>query len=126
LGLTAPETDLDWLCLPDQRLLEWTGGEVFHDAIGLSAARSRFAALPENVRMYRIAASWANIGEEAAFVGRTGDVGDDIGSRIIAARLARRAMLLAFLLEGRYPPYSKWLGTAFRQLDLAARMQPVL
>ena len=35
-------------------------------------------------------------------------------------------MRLAFLLERRYAPYSKWLGSAFRQLDAAAEIGPAL
>src|SRR5205823_4621608 len=42
---------------------------------------------------------------------------DDLGSRVIAARLVRDLIRLSFLLERRYAPYSKWLGSAFAQLD---------
>lgn len=55
--------------------------------------------------------------QEEPFVGRTAEVGDDLGSRVIAARLVRDLMRLSFLLERRYAPYSKWLGSAFAQLD---------
>jgi hypothetical protein len=43
-------------------------------------------------------------------------VGDELGSRILAGRLARDLVRLCFLLERRYAPYSKWLGTAFAEL----------
>jgi hypothetical protein len=45
--------------------------------------------------------------------GRCAEVGDELGSRVVAARLVREVMHLAFLLEQQYLPYSKWLGTAF-------------
>jgi len=35
-------------------------------------------------------------------------------------------MRLAFLLERRYAPYSKWLGSAFARLDLAPKLTPHL
>lgn len=35
------------------------------------------------------------------------------GSAVITARLARDLMRLCLLMDRRYPPYSKWLGTAF-------------
>ena len=35
---------------------------------------------------------------------------------MVAARLARDAMRLAFLMAESYAPYSKWLGTAFTRL----------
>ena len=59
-------------------------------------------------------------------MGRTGEVGDDLGSAVIAARLARDIMRLCFLIERRYAPYAKWLGTAFAQLDCGPTLAPML
>ena len=128
LGVTsdAELTALDWLVLPQQQLLEITAGEVFHDGLGtLQPARARFAWYPHDVWLYRMRAQWARIGQEEAFVGRTGQAGDDLGSRIVAARLVRDLMLLAFLQERRYAPYSKWLGTAFSRLSSAKQLTPL-
>jgi hypothetical protein len=117
---------LDWLVLPQQQLLEITAGEVFHDGLGtLEPARARFAWYPRDVWLYRMAAQWTRIGQEEPFVGRAGQVGDDLGSRLVAARLVRDGMLLAFMQERRYAPYSKWLGTAFSQLPCADRLLPL-
>lgn len=41
---------------------------------------------------------------------RAGERGDDLGSRVIAARLADVAVHLAFLLARRWAPYPKWRG----------------
>ena len=35
-------------------------------------------------------------------------------------------MRLAFLMERKYPPYAKWFGTAFLQLNCAAKLGPAL
>ena len=51
---------------------------------------------------------------------------DEIGSALIASRLVRDIMRLAFLMERVYPPYPKWFGTAFRELECAAELEPVL
>ena len=56
----------------------------------------------------------------------TAEVEDELGSRVLAARLVRDAMRLAFLLERRYAPYGKWLGTAFAQLEAAEALSPNL
>jgi hypothetical protein len=53
-------------------------------------------------------------------------VGDELGSRLVAGRVARDMMRLAFSMERRYAPYSKWLGTAFARLDCAPRLMPPL
>ena len=59
-------------------------------------------------------------------MGRCGDVGDELGSQLVAARLVRDLMRLAFLLERRYAPYSKWLGTAFSRLACGPTLTPIL
>ncbi len=125
-----PYADLhavDWLLLSDQALLSVTAGQVFFDGLGeLLPLRQRFAWYPDAVWRYLLSAQWMRIAQEEAFVGRCGDVGDDLGSRVVAARLARDVMRLCFLLERRYAPYSKWLGTAFARLNCASRVGPAL
>ncbi len=129
LGVGA-DAELDWrawLGLPEQALLEVTEGSVYRDDDGeLGALRQRLAYFPQDVWLYKIACQWARVGQEQAFVGRCGDVGDDIGSRIITARLARDIMRLCFLVERRYVPYPKWFGTAFARLSCAREIGPLI
>jgi hypothetical protein len=126
----APPTPIpthDWLVTPQQALLGVTAGAVFHDGPGhLSTVRSALAWYPDQVWLWLLACQWQRVAQEEAFVGRTAEVGDDLGSRLVAARLARDVVRLCFLLERRYAPYSKWLGTAFAQLDAAAEVGPPL
>jgi hypothetical protein len=117
----------DWLTFPEQKLLELTAGAVYHDGLGqLAPMREQLSYYPHDIWLYRLAAQWRRIAQEEAFVGRAGDVGDDLGSRVVAARLARDLMRLCFLLERRYAPYSKWLGTAFARLMCAPQVGPQL
>jgi hypothetical protein len=120
-------TLLDWLATPAQRLAEFTAGEVFHDGPGeLTRARARLAWYPRDVWLYLLACQWQRIGQEEAFPGRCAESGDDLGSVIVTARLARDLIRLCLLMHRRYPPYSKWLGTAFARLpgtaDLGASL----
>jgi hypothetical protein len=119
-------TAADWLSFPQQRLLTLTGGAVYHDAIGLGQARARFGYYPRDVWLYMLASGWARIGQEEHLMGRAGQAGDELGSAVIAARLVRDAINLRFLMEKKYAPYAKWLGTAFMRLDGAAALQPHL
>jgi len=120
-------TIADWLSFPQQRLLELTSGEVYYDGLGqLIKARQRFEYYPKDIWLYMMAAQWTRISQEEAFVGRAGHVGDELGSQIVAARLVREIVKLSFLLERRYAPYSKWLGTAFSRLTIANELAPVL
>jgi hypothetical protein len=123
----AGVTVLDWLATPTQRLAEVTGGGVFHDGIGeLGAVRDRLGWYPDDVWRYLLACQWLRIGEEEAFVGRTAEAGDELGSRVVAARLAREVMRLCLLLGRRYAPYSKWLGAAFAALPGVRRIASAL
>jgi len=71
-------------------------------------------------------AQWRRIEQAEAFSGRCAEVGDELGSRVVAARQVREVMHLAFLLERECMPYSKWLGTAFARLRCSAELQPAL
>ncbi len=112
----------DWLTFPQQKLRTIIAGSVFHDDIGLNAVRARFAWYPPDVWRYLLAAGWARIGQEEHLMGRAGLAGDELGSALIASRLARDTMSLCFLMERQYAPYAKWFGTAFSQLDSAAAL----
>ncbi|WP_287203038.1 DUF4037 domain-containing protein, partial [Mesorhizobium sp.] len=82
--------------------------------------------LPPDVWLYKLAAQWGRIAEERAYIGRTGNAGDEIGSRVIAARMVGNIMRLAMLVERRYAPYPKWFGTAFARLPCAPELRETL
>ncbi len=145
---------LDWLAAPTQRLAEVTGGAVFHDGLPAAGARAGCGPLgralapepaggpgtlgtlgavraalgwyPDDVWRYVLACQWRRIGQEAAFPGRCAEAGDHLGSAVVAARLARDLMRLALLMRRRYPPYSKWLGTAVARLPGAGPLTDAL
>ena len=125
LGI-KPEEDIDiahWLSWPEQKLLEFTSGKVFHDGVGqLVSLRERLAYYPQDVWLYRMAAQWMRLSQEEPFMGRCGELNDELGSRLIASRLIWDMMRLCFLMERRYAPYSKWLGTAFSTLECGPRL----
>lgn len=129
LGFT-PLHDLtaaDWLACPTQRLAELTGGAVFHDGLArLEPVRQRLAWYPDDLWRHVLACQWLRISQEEAFVGRCGHVDDELGSAVIAARLIRDLMRLCLLMARRYPPYAKWLGSAFTQLPIADTTAPTL
>lgn len=120
-------SNLDWLGFGEQIFVTVTAGEVFHDAVGeLSGLRARLKWFPRDVWLCKLAAQWGRIAEERAYIGRTGGVGDELGSRVIGARMVGNLMRLALLLERRYAPYPKWFGSAFARLDCAGMLTPML
>jgi Domain of unknown function (DUF4037) len=120
-------TPADWLLAPTQILASLVDGPVFHDPLGLlTVHRTVLAWYPDDVWRYALAAGWLRVAQEEAFIGRTGARGDDLGSRLVTARVARELVRLAFLIERRWAPYSKWLGTAFARLPVAEHVGPPL
>jgi hypothetical protein len=126
LCLAEPMTPADWLSLPSQKLRSIVSGAVFHDDLALGAIRERLSWYPEDVGLYLLGCLWARLGQEEHLMGRAGHVGDELGSALIAARLVRDIMRIAFCLERQYPPYPKWFGTAFGKLICAPRLRPHL
>jgi hypothetical protein len=124
---TAPISAIDWLSVPENLLRTLTAGAVYHDGLGtLEPLRDRLHYYPRDVWLYLLAAQWARIGQEEAFPGRCAQVGDEIGSRLVTARLVHDVMRLAFLMERTYTPYMKWLGSGFAQLACAPELAPSL
>lgn len=120
----------DWLTLPEQKLRSLVSGGVFHDGLpagdNVAELRRRLSYYPRDVWLFQMAAVWQRIGQEEHLAGRAGYAGDEVGSAVIASRLARDIMRLCFLIERTYAPYAKWLGTAFRRLGCGPRLYPLL
>lgn len=86
----------DWLLTPTQVLATLTGGAVFHDPAGeLARRRAALRWFPNDIWRYALAAAWLRVGQEEAFIGRAGGRDDDLGSRMVAARLVRELVRLA-------------------------------
>ncbi|WP_308250288.1 DUF4037 domain-containing protein [Sphaerisporangium fuscum] len=116
-------TTADWLGASWQRLAEVTSGEVFHEGLGeLGRARSSLRWYPGEVWRYVLACQWRRVAQLESFPGRCGEVGDELGSMVVTARLVEELMRLCLLMRRRYPPYAKWLGSAFARLSGSAEL----
>jgi len=117
---------IDWLTIPEQILRSIVSGRIFHDGLKeLEPIFSRLQYYPHELWLYLLANQWRRISQEEPFMGRCGQVGDELGSRLIGARLVRDMMKLCFLMEKQYAPYIKWFGTAFARLNCAKDLEPL-
>ena len=117
---------VDWLVLPQQMLLSIANGRVFHDDLGkLKPIVTKLEYYPHDLWLYLLSNQWRRVSQEEAFMGRCGQVGDELGSRIIATRLIHDIMMLCFLMERQYAPYIKWFGTAFSKLESSKTLKPL-
>lgn len=116
----------DWLGFTGQSVLELVAGPVFTDDEGRWARlRDRLEFYPDDVRRHLVACSWKQLEQELPFLGRAGARGDDLGSRVVAARLVDVAVHLGLLLDRVWAPYSKWTGTVFAR-SVSGRVSPSL
>jgi hypothetical protein len=127
LGINIHEEikEIDWLLFPQQRLLTIRKGKLFHDDLYVQDLKDKLEYYPDNIWFYLMACEWNKINSEEAFVGRCGDVNDEIGSHIIASRIMQSIMNICFLQEKKYIPYSKWFGTAFNELQSSKKLNQI-
>lgn len=119
-----PVTPDDWLASPSHILRSVVEGAVYHDGLGvLHPVQAVLRWYPQDIWLHLLACQWRRVAQEEHLVGRAAEVGDELGSRLLAARLVGDLVRLCFLIERRHAPYAKWLGTAFRQLDAAAELE---
>lgn len=125
IGTSEPDRidPFEWLAFSEHRLLSLVSGKFFVDQLNCTEILAKLRYYPKDVKLYLIASNWECIASEQAFMKRCGACGDEIGSRIVCARIAERLMRLCFLYQDTYAPYSKWFGTAFRKLAIDGKIK---
>ena len=123
----GPLTNLDWLCFSPQHLRTISSGRAFHDGLGqLETARQSVRWYPHDIWLYLMANQWRRIDQEEPFLGRCGEMGDELGSQLVGGRMVTEIMRLCFLMAKSHPPYFKWFGTAFSRLPCSKEVGPLL
>jgi hypothetical protein len=109
----------EWLNFTDQNLIEITSGSVFHDGLkSVNNTREELKFYPLDICKLRLAVVWNYIWNKEAFIGRSISLNDYIGLKINANRIVNYLIKILFYLERKYIPYSKWFGSAFKQLNI--------
>ena len=118
----VPEDDFQWLSIPEQRLLEFTRGEIFSDGTGeITGLRERLSYFPTDVWKYRLAYAFESLGWELDLIPLCAKRGDPLSAHLNAAATVARIVKLTFLLNRKYcPGYAKWLHREFKRLPIAA------
>ena len=116
----APETNLQWLGVPEYRLATAVNGSIFYDGAGtVTAIRAALSAMPEDVRKKKLA-------KHVIFAAQAGQYnyprvlshGEPGAAALALARFAESYVNAAFLLNRQYAPFYKWLFKAGRALPL--------
>lgn len=116
----VPQTNAEWLSIPEVRLAPAVNGRVFRDPAGeFSHIREKLLGFyPDDVRRWLLA-------KHAALAAQTGQVnmvrcfihGETLAEKTVKYRFAEHAAAMAFLIEGRYRPFYKWLFRGLRELS---------
>jgi hypothetical protein len=129
LGLDRPpDSDQEWIHLPEIRLFEYTAGMIFYEPVPLiSPLRERFAYYPNDVWYKRLSFAFFEL-HAAGNALRMARRGDAVACRFYVTSLLRNVMRVCFLLRRRYAPYHKWLFRALQRLpdipgDLIRRIE---
>lgn len=119
----SPVSFADWLAIPAQKLRVITSGRLFvDDSKELTRVQDSLRWYPHDLWLHVMAAQWRGLFDRAPFAGRCAHVGDMWGASDNASEMLRRLVCLAFLIEKKYPPYNKWLGTALKELTIGAEL----
>jgi hypothetical protein len=132
LGLSHfPETQTQWLKVPESALCGFTNGEVFFCPSGqLTEIRRKYESYyPSDVWKVHIARAvytcWFY--GENSYGPRLARRGDQLTAMVARGVFCRSAMQLVFLLNREYAPYWKWLHWRFVALPkYASPMDPML
>ena len=114
-----------WLKLPQQALLEATGGQIFRDDLGeVTAIRDALSHMPEDVRKKRLAGHLLLMAQAGQYnYLRCLRHGEPAAAQLAVNEFVKSCIEVVFLLNRVYAPYYKWSFRALRRLpklDLTA------
>lgn len=115
-------TDVEWLCMPEQKLLELTRGKIFEDpAREITRIRESFSYYNAEVWKSKILYCWEQI-SDLEIIPLCFARGDEIGGRICLNRVLEQIIRLTYLYNKKYyPGYMKWFGYEFLRLPILAK-----
>jgi hypothetical protein len=121
IEMLKPKREVDWLYIPEQRLLEIVSGEIFYDGFGeITELRKFYRYYPESVWRFRLAYTWQSLGWsiDARLCAERGDI---LSAKHCISSSINKIIKLIFLLNKRYAPgYFKWIHKEFTKLPYLA------
>ena len=107
-----------WLKLPQQALLEATGGQLFRDDLGaVTAIRAALSAMPEDARRKRLSGQLLLMAQSGQYnYLRCLKHGEPAAAQLAVNEFVKSCIETVFLLNRAYAPYYKWSFRAMRRL----------
>ncbi len=117
----APQTNAQWLSIPDFYLAEATNGEIFCDPLGeFTKIRNQILnGMPQDIWCKKIASKALMLAQTGQYnFARCLSHGEAAAAQLALVRFAESATQMIFLLNRKYAPYYKWLFRAGRELPI--------
>ena len=114
----------DWFFVPEQALLELSGGELFFDGLGkMTEIRAALAYMPEDVRRKKLAGELLIMGQSGQYnYARSLARGDSAAAQLAVIEFSKSAIHAVFLLCRRYMPYYKWCFRALKDVGELSKL----
>lgn len=118
----------DFFFIPEQSLLELTGGALFYDGDGVfTALRARHAYLPEDVRRKKLAGELLLAGQAGQYnYPRMMERHDNAAGQLCLTEFVKSCLHIFCLLNKVYLPYYKWQFRTVSRLPLLSEFVPTL
>ena len=129
LGHPEPELTIrEWLTLPEQSLLELTGGKLYFDGSGIfTKIREDLSFFPDDIADKKLAGNLLYAAQSGQYnYERCLIHGEKAAAQTALFTFTESAMHCFFLLSGRYMPYYKWRFRALRELPDYAEFEALL
>jgi len=120
VGEHVPQSNEEWMAIPDFYLAEATNGQVFADPLGeFTRIRQALLSRPEDVRLKKLGSSVFYMAQLGQYnYSRCLQHGERAAAAVALADFCRHAAQAVFLLNRAYAPYYKWLFRAMGRLPL--------
>lgn len=125
----GPETNAEWMSVPESYLSVVTNGKVFTDPDGeFSRIRERLQGFyPEDVRLKKIAARAAEMAQSGQYnYPRCVRRGESVAAFSALAKFAESSISMIYLLNRKYMPFYKWAHRGMEQLEILPESRQLL
>ncbi len=125
----APSAYTEWLSIPDYALAAAVNGEIFAgDGTDFTYIRNTLTnGMPRDVRLKRIAGGLALMAQAGQYnYARCLQHGEPAAARLALSEFATSAASVVYHLNGRYPPFYKWLFRGMTALPCLSELREPL
>ncbi len=124
-----PQTDAEWLMIPEEALATAVNGCVFEDRFGqfLAFRKGLLGHYPESVWRRKLADALAKTSQAGQYnYARAMRRGERVAAELALSEFVRESMRVVYLLNHTYAPFYKWMHRGLRELSTGGEIGDML